>query len=483
MGVHVVGHRRKLLEAIAELKSAPGSAPVSAAPSPAGPLRQPTAAERRQLTVMFIDLVGSTALSAQLDPEDMRKVIRAYQNAVAGEITRFEGHVAQLLGDGVLAYFGWPMAHEDEAERATRAGLAIVAAVAKLSGGVEPITCRVGIGTGVVVVGDLSGEALFGETPNLAARLQSVAEPGTVVIAEATRRLLGNMFEIVDLGPQRLEGIAAPVVAFAVRSERFSESRFAARSGDRLLPIVGRQQELALLIERWRQAQSGEGQLVLLVGEPGIGKSRILQALIDAIAADDHVRVIHQCSPYHADSALYPMIHHLTLAAGLGAGDTTETKLDKLEHLLAKAGTDTSEDAPLIAALLGLAGEGRYGQLGLSPQQQRVQTLDALIRQIVGLAQQRPVLWAVEDAHWIDPTTQELIELALDRVAHSRVLVLLTTRPTFERGFGGHPIVTRLTLNRLGRELVGRIIDRITAGKALPAALGSRRPRRGPGRV
>jgi class 3 adenylate cyclase/predicted ATPase len=476
MGVVIVGHRRKLLEAIADLKSAPPSAPESHTPELADPSRQ-LDAERRHLTVMFIDLVGSTALSTQIDPEDMGKVIRAFQNIVAGEITRFGGHVARFMGDGALAYFGWPRAHEDEAEQAVRAGLAIVATLAKPTGGGKPMTCRVGIATGLVVVGELVGEGaaqeetVVGETPNLAARLLGAAEPGMVIIVEATRRLLGKVFEIIDLGPHTLKGIAAPVPTFAVRGERSSDSRFAARCGDRLLPMVGREQELALLIERWRQARSREGQLVLLVGEAGIGKSRITNALIDAVAADDYVRIHYQCSPYHADSALYPTIQQLTRAAGDRAGDTTETKLDKLERLLAQAGADTGEAAPLIAALLGLAGEGRYGALRLTPQQQRARTLDALIRQLVGLAQRRPVLWVVEDAHWIDPTTQELIELALDRVARSRVLVLLTARPTFEHGFGGHPIMTLLTLNRLGREQVERIVDRITGGKTLPAAL------------
>ncbi|HEY2227247.1 MAG TPA: AAA family ATPase, partial [Xanthobacteraceae bacterium] len=476
IGVVIVGHRRKLLEAIADLESAPDSASVSHAPKLADPARQ-LDAERRHLTVMFVDLVGSTSLSARMDPEDMGKVIRVYQNVVAGEIARFEGHIARFMGDGVLAYFGWPRTHEDEAERAARAGLAIVAAVAKLTGGDEPLKCRVGIATGLVVVGELIGEGaaqeetVVGQTPNLAARLQVAAEPGMVIIAEATRRLLGKVFEIVDLGPQTLKGIAAPVPTFAVRGERSSESRFAARSGEKLLPIVGREEELALLIERWRQARRGDGQLVLLVGDAGIGKSRIMQALIDAAAADDHICIRYQCSPYHADSALYPTIQQLTLAVGGSAGDTTETKLDKLEGLLGQAGADTSGAAPLIAALLGLASEGRYGQLGLSPQQQRARTLDALIGQVVGLAQRQPVLWVVEDAHWIDPTTQELIELALDSVARSRVLILLTARPTFEYSFGGHPIITRLTLNRLGREHVERIINRITEGKALPAAL------------
>ncbi len=469
-----LGSRKKLLKAIAALDAEP-TAVESSSTAPVTPRSRE--AERRQLTVMFVDLVGSTALSQRLDPEEMRDVLRAYQNTVAGEISRLDGFTAKLMGDGVLAYFGWPRTHEDEAERAVRSGLAIVAAVAKLSGGGEKLSARVGIATGLVVVGDLAGEgaaqeqAVVGDTPNLAARLQGAAEPGMVVIAEATRRLLGDLFELRDLGAQSLKGIAEPVPAFAVLGERALESRFAARQGDGVAPIVGRDQELALLLERWRQARTGEGQLVLLVGEAGIGKSRIMEALIDAVSADDHVRIRYQCSPYYADSALYPAIQQLTLAAGLDSGDTIATKFDKLERLLAQAGTESSEAAPLLAPLLGLAAENRYGRLELSPQVQRARTLAALIGQLVGLARLRPVLWVIEDAHWIDPTTVELIELAIDRVNTARVLILVTARPTFEQRFGGHPMVTRLTLNRLGREQVVRIVDRITGGKTLPPAL------------
>ena len=260
---------------------------------------------------MFVDLVGSTALSARLDPEDMRDVIRGYQNAVAGEITRFEGNVAKFMGDGVLAYFGYPRAHEDEAERAVRAGLAITGAIGRLSNpSGEALSARVGIATGLVVVGDLVGEgtaqeqAVIGDTPNLGARLQGVAAPGQVVISDATRRLVGESFELRALGDRRLKGLAKPVMAFAVTGERPVESRFEAMSGPSLLPMVGRDQELALLLERWALAKSGEGQGVLLVGEAGIGKSRISRALLDALAGEPHFRVRYQCSPYHTDSAL-----------------------------------------------------------------------------------------------------------------------------------------------------------------------------------
>jgi class 3 adenylate cyclase len=320
LGVTSLGHRKKLLEAIATLGE-PAGRPMAA---PAEAPRAATAreAERRQLTVMFVDLVGSTALAARLDPEDMREVLRAYQDTCAGVIARFEGFVAKFMGDGVLAYFGYPQAHEDEAERATRAGLALAATIGGLRApNGDALAARVGIATGLVVVGDLIGEgapqeqAVVGETPNLAARLQAVAAPGQVVIAEPTRRLLGASFELEDLGEHDLKGIARPVDAFAVTGERSVESRFEARSGLALLPMVGRDQELALLLERWTQAKAGEGQGVLLVGEAGIGKSRISRALLDAVANEPHTRIRYQCSPYHADSPLWPVIQQLSHAA------------------------------------------------------------------------------------------------------------------------------------------------------------------------
>jgi class 3 adenylate cyclase len=347
LGVLVIGHRRKLLNAIAALDGseappAPGTAPRAAA-------------ERRQLTVMFCDLVGSTALSAQLDPEDMREVIRGYQDACAGVITRFEGFVAKYMGDGVLAYFGYPRAHEDDAERSVRAGLGLVEAVAKLptpSG--QPLAARVGIATGLVVVGDLVGEgaaqeqAVVGDTPNLAARLQGIAQPGQVVIGGTTRRLLGERFDLDDLGLQVLKGLAE-TEAFAVTGARAAQSRFEAHRGQ-VLPMVGRDQELALLLERWSQAKAGEGQGVMLVAEAGIGKSRITRALLDALADEPHTRIRYQCSPYHPDSALWPVIQQLGHAAGLEADESADTRLDKLEALLERA--DGRDAAPLIASLI-----------------------------------------------------------------------------------------------------------------------------------
>lgn len=473
-----LGHRLRILRAIRErtgdalVKAQPGALPPRSESKPQG------SAERRQLTVMFIDLVGSTALSAQLDPEDMREIIRLYQNTVAGEIARFEGHVAKFMGDGVLAYFGWPKAHEDEAERAVRAGIAVTQAMSRLqtSAG-KALETRIGIATGLVVVGDLVGEgaaqeqAVVGDTPNLAARLQAAAEPGTVVIADVTRRLVGDAFVLHDLGAQTFKGIQGPTAAFSVIGERALESRFAARQGGSFAPIVGRDQELGFLSERWRQAKNGEGQVVLLTGEAGIGKSRITEALIEASAGEPRFLLRYQCSPYNTDSALYPVIQHLIFAAGFAAEDSTDRRLERLESLLARGSDDIVEAAPLVAALLGIDGEARYGALVLTPQQRRTRTLAVLIDQLTGLAERRPVLWVIEDAHWIDPTTLELIELALDRVQSASVLMLITARPTFVASFASHPVVTRLALNRLARAATQAIVLRITRGKRLPDAL------------
>jgi class 3 adenylate cyclase/tetratricopeptide (TPR) repeat protein len=477
MGVVIVGHRRKLIEAISELKSQPDALQAPSRPNSSGSSKQ-SEAERRQLTIMFVDLVGSTALSTALDPEDMSDVIRSYQNAVAGEISRFEGHVAKFMGDGVLAYFGWPKAHEDAAERAVRTGLAILQVMARLQTRAgKPLEARVGIATGLVVVGDLVGagsaqeEAVVGETPNLAARLQSLAEPGTIVIAEATRRLLGDTFILVDLGVRELKGIRGPTPAYAVLGSRALESRFAARHGAAATPIVGRDQELGLLLEQWRQAKAGEGQAVLLMGEAGIGKSRITEALIELVSAEPHHLIRYQCSPYNTDSALYPAIQQLTHAAGISAEDDEERRLERVELLLARSGEDVRAAAPFVALLLGIDGQRRYGQLSITPQQRRSRTLAVLAEQLVALARLKPILWVIEDVHWIDPTTMELIELALDRLQNERALILVTARPTFVATFSNHPLVTRLSLNRLAKAATQSIVLRITRGKRLPEAL------------
>ncbi|MBV9051180.1 MAG: AAA family ATPase [Hyphomicrobiales bacterium] len=469
LGVNLVGHRRKLLAAIAALRGTPASANA-----PALSPTKSTDAQRRQLTVMFVDLVGSTTLSGRLDPEDMSLVITAFQNTVAGVITRFQGHVAKYMGDGILCYFGWPVAHEDDAERAARAGLAIMTGMSGLrTPAGEPMWARIGIATGLVVVGDLIGagaaqeEAVVGETPNLAARLQGLAAPGQIILAHTTRRLIGNAFAVADIGGHSLKGIAGEVRAYAVTGERAAQSRFEARTAGAISAMVGRDQELASMLKRWNQAKGGQGQLVLLSGEAGIGKSRVMRAMIDAVAREPHVQVSYQCSPYHTDSPLYPAIQQLTFAAGFRPDDGSDEKLDRLEAMVH---VEQGERA-LLGALLGLDAEARYGKFKLTPQQQRVRTLEALVSHLMALALDRPVLFVVEDAHWIDATTLDLIDLCLERVASARVMMLVTARPNFRHEFGGRAVVTKLALNRLGRGQVRTIIDGVTGGKTLPDAL------------
>ena len=375
-----LGHRRKILAAIAELGGA-----VPASPQPVLAERKPQDAERRQVTVMFSDLVGSTALSARMDPEDLREVISAYQKCVAKTVQRFGGFVAKYMGDGVLVYFGYPQAHEDDAERAVRAGLELIAAVAGLKTRAS-LQTRVGIATGLVVVGDLvgSGEAqergIVGETPNLAARLQGVAEPNMVVIAEGTRKLLGNLFELEDLGAKDLKGIAGPARAWAALRARSVESRFEALHATGLTELVGREEELELLLRRWSKAKTGEGQVVLLSGEAGIGKSRLTAALLERLAGEPHTRLRYFCSPQHTDSAFYPIIGQMERAAGLAHDDTSQARLDKLDALLAQTSTSI-QDAALFAEMLSLPNDGRYPALDLSPQQRRQRTLEALTAQ------------------------------------------------------------------------------------------------------
>jgi class 3 adenylate cyclase/predicted ATPase len=474
LGVSLVGHRRMLLDAIAALR-APASAPtpLSDAPPTTDKAAKDTA-ERRQVTVMFSDLVGSTALSARMDPEDLREVISAYQRCVAETVRRFGGFVARYLGDGVLIYFGYPQAHEDDAERAVRAGLALIDAVATLPAP-EPLQVRIGAATGMVVVGDLvgSGEAqehdIVGETPNLAARLQAIAEPNMVVIAEATRRLLGNLFELRDLGPKELKGIPRPVRAFAAVWESFIESRFEAMHPGSLTPLVGRGKELELLVQCWTRAKSGEGQVVLLSGEAGIGKSRLSAAIMEAIAPEPHTLLRYLCSPQHADSAFYPIIGQLERAARFAHGDTPQAKLDKFDALLAQTSMPR-QDVALLADLLSLQNDGRYPALDdLAPEQRRQRTLAALGAQVEILARSSPVLMIVEDAHWGDPTSLEEFGRTVDRITNLRVLMIVTFRPEFEAPWVGQPHVTALALNRLGHREVGSMIDHVIGNKPLPA--------------
>ena len=382
-----LGHRRKILAAIAEL---PGASPSKHEPAASVEPTPQETAERRQVTVMFSDLVGSTALSARMDPEDLREVISAYQKCVGETVQRFGGFVAKFMGDGVLVYFGYPQAHEGDAERAVRAGLELVAAVSSLKTHAA-LQTRVGIATGLVVVGDLIGsgasqeQAIVGETPNLAARLQGVAEPNAVVIAENTRKLLGDLFELEDLGSQELKGITGAVRAWAVLRPASVESRFDALHAGGLTELVGREEELELLLRRWSKAKIGEGQVVLLSGEAGIGKSRLTAAVLERLANEPHTCLRYFCSPQHTDSALYPIISQMERAAGFAHDDTVQTKLNKLDAVLAQSHT-SPEDAALFAEALSLPNDGRYPKLELTPQQRRQKTLEGFTAQLEALA-------------------------------------------------------------------------------------------------
>src|ERR1700735_2119333 len=475
LGVGFVGDRRKLLDAIAAVRAeASVPMPLSDAPLATDKAAQDIA-ERRQVTVMFSDLVGSTALSARMDPEDLREVISAYQKCVAETVRRCGGFVAKYMGDGVLVYFGYPQAHEDDAEQAVRAGLDLVAAVTSLKTHTA-LQTRVGIATGLVVVGDLIGsgasqeQAIVGETPNLAARLQALAEPNMVVIAEGTRRLLGNLFDLEDLGAKDLKGITGPVRAWAALRPASVEGRFEALHGSGLTELVGREEEIELLLRRWSKAKTGEGQVVLLSGEAGIGKSRLIAALSERLAAEPHTRLRYFCSPHHTDSALYPIIGQMERAAGLAHDDTSQTKLDKLDAVLAQSNTPR-EDVALLAEMLSLPHDGRYPTIELAPNQRRQRTLEALITQIEALARRNPVLMIFEDAHWADPTSLEAFGRSVDRIRTLGVLLIVTYRPEFEPPWVGQPHVTTLTINRLGQREIAAMIDRVTGNKPLLASV------------
>ena len=478
IGVAALGHRKRLLTAIAAIKEG-GSPTVGEPATPPIPVALRREAERRQLTVMFVDLVGSTMLAGKLDPEEMQEVLKAYQNATAGEITRFEGHVAKFMGDGVLAYFGWPQAHEDDAERAVRAGLAVTEAVATLRArGGQPLSARVGIATGLVVVGDLIGsgssqeEAVVGDTPNLAARLQTLAEPGTVVVSELTHRLLGRLFEMIESPPQILRGFEGPVRAFHVVGEGGAESRFEAlQAVSNVPPFAGRKLELELLLDRWRLAVSGQGQVVQIVGEPGIGKSRLLQELRTHLAGERHTRLSYACSPYHTQSALYPVAEQMVRAASIVRTDPPERKLVLLEDVLARATDRLDEAVPLVAALLSIPTQGRYPDLDLTPQKQKARTFEVLFDQLEGFARSGPVLMLLEDAHLLDPTSTELFDLVVERIPHMPVMLIAASRPDGAARWSGHAHSTLLTLNRLDRTQAASVINGMTGGLRLPTSV------------
>ncbi|HEY9063513.1 MAG TPA: AAA family ATPase [Burkholderiaceae bacterium] len=458
-----LGLRRKLLKALDQRRL------HQAAPSPPA-VAEPCFAERRHLTVMFCDLVGSTAMSSRLDPEELGDILRTYRDAVAAQVVRFDGHVAQYLGDGVLAYFGWPRAHEHEAEQAVRAGLAAIEAITSLPSRQNIVlAARIGIATGLVVVGERAAhdETAIGETPNLAARLQALATPNTVVIEAATQRLLGALFEYEVLPAFEAKGIAQPVQAFKVLRQSTIESRFEALHPSALTPLVGRDEEVQLLLRRWGRAKAGIGQVVMISGEPGIGKSRVTAALIEHIGSERYMKLRYFCSPHHRDSALYPIANQIERAAALERDDEPSVKLDKLEALFT-VGAACFEDRRLVAELLRLPETGRYPPLSLNPQQRKQRTFDILLRQLDALAAVEPLLCVFEDMHWIDPTSLEMLERMIERVRRLPVLVVLTFRPEFVPPWIGEANVTLMSLNRLDRRDGAALIERVVGNHRLP---------------
>ncbi len=486
MGVASTGHRIRMLDAVAATAASHQTVQPARAPEalqPNGHATDAGPAERRQLTVMFCDLVGSTELSMRLDPEVFRDVVRAYQQAVEGVTERYGGHVAQYLGDGLLVYFGYPTAHEDDAQRAVLAGLGIPDALSRLNTrltaqhGVQ-LAARVGIHTGPVVVGRMGSDAhhenlAVGDTPNLAARLQAQAAPGATVISAGTRQLLGSLFALTPLLDLALKGVAAPTQAFVVVGEQPAETRFASGHGADATAMVGREHELALLLARWRQAKAGQGQMVVLTGEAGIGKSRIASELTKNLTAEPHRRISYQCSPFHTSTALYPVLRQVVFAAGIDASDSPQHKLARLEQLLRESPGDVAMASHLIGASLGLGelAEVQHGALAMSSEQRRERLLQALLDQLVSAADGRPTLVVLEDAHWIDPTTLSLVDMALERMRDRPIFFLVTARPTFRPSFGEHPIVSHLSLTRLDRESIFQMVGQVTQGKALPATL------------
>jgi class 3 adenylate cyclase/tetratricopeptide (TPR) repeat protein len=464
-----LGNRRRLLKAIALYGA------ETAQSKPSDPDALSGDAERRQVTVLFADMVGSTGLSAKVDPELLGGLIRRYQDAAAGAIGRYGGFVAKFMGDGVLAYFGFPRAFEDAAERAVRAAIGILAEV----GAIElpdntRVQARIGIATGLVVVGEIIGtgtaqeRTIVGETPNLAARLQALAEPDTILVSEATQNLLGGLFELERTGEHELKGFARPVPAWRVRCEAAVESRFAAIRTGRNLPLIGRAHEMGLMLERWHLARQGEGQIVTVTGEAGIGKSRMIEALQDALADEPHMRVHLQCSPYHSDNVLYPVIRYLSRAAGFAATDTPEARIEKLGALFAERTASDTTAIPLLAELLSIP-VAAAGPSSQTPAQRKAATLALIVAEFLRRGENDTVLIVLEDAHWIDATTLEMMMRLTDSIGRARALALVTARPDFAPPWSARPQATLLALGRLGRQECTQLVAGVAAAHGLSA--------------
>jgi class 3 adenylate cyclase len=437
-------------------------------------------AERRQLTVMFCDLVDSTALSGQLDPEEYRDVVRAYQRACTDVIQRYDGHIAQLLGDGLLIYFGYPQAHEDDAHRAVRTGLEILDAVGILNTRLEQhkgirLAVRLGLHTGLVVVGQMGShgrqeQLALGEVPNIASRIEGLAAPSTVAISEATSRLVQGYFECQDLGAQTLRGVAEPVHVYRVLQDSGAKGRLDVAATRGLTPLVGRESEVTLLLERWEQVKAGHGQMILLTGDAGIGKSRLVQVLKEHVANEPHTRWECRSAEYSQNTALFPLVDLFHRILRFDAHETPDVKLEKLEHALSQYRLSLEETVPLFGSLLSLPlAEERYAPLALSPQRQRQKTLETIVAILLELAEQQPVLFILEDLHWTDPTTLELLNLVLDQTPTASLLVLLTCRPHFQPAWHHRSYLTEITVNRLSHAQVEQIVAGITDGKIFPA--------------
>ena len=474
-----LGHRKKLLRAIDEVwgtRQARDTMKVARTGAEATSPAQHRDAEFRQITVMFCDLVGSTQLSEKLDPEDLQKIIDSYRRECSTAIRRYGGEVARYLGDGVLAFFGWPYAHEDDAPRAVHAALEIVSVVTKISESVT-LACRVGVCSGSVVVGEIRNSTAswsmdaVGETPNIAARLQTLAEPNTVLISESTRHLVSATFDLQGLGPQELKGITEPVRAYRVLAAKSAGSRFEAAHAGTLTPLVGRSSELRLLLDRWEKVKEGDGQVILLSGIPGVGKSRLLHELKSHVEEEPHILLHHQCSPYHNQSAFHPVIEQIEQAAHLIAREADADKITKLQAYLPRSTNSSIEPLLLIANLLSISTENQQHLSELTPQQIKNRTISTLVDLLLAFSVQRPTLCIFEDAHWLDASTLELLELMISRIAHARVLLIVSSRPEFRPTWLAHANVSTHSLTRLSQAEVKTMIRDLLRGGNMPQKL------------
>jgi class 3 adenylate cyclase/predicted ATPase len=470
-----LGHRKKLIKAISEACSISLRAPKRLVETRSATPTAAARAERRHLTVLLCDLVGSTALSARLDPEDLRRVLREFQRCCGNAIRRYEGHIARFMGDGVLAYFGFPTAHEDNAERAVKAALEMVESVSSLAIPIaEKLEVRIGIASGLVVVGDLIGEgparefALVGDAPNLAARLQALAEPNQIFVAPRTRHLLGKLFEFVDVGEHNIRGLDRPIHVWRVLALGSVSSRFEARQSSHLTPLIGRQAELGLLQKQYSKVKRGKGQVVLVSGEPGIGKSRLIMELRKRLVGERYGFLSLQCSSYHNSSALHPFIHYLERAAGISRDNSPAARFGKLEALVSRQMEQAKSIVPLLAVLLSIPTKDLYASPEFTPEQLKSRTFSALLALLKASAEQQPTILLFEDVHWADPTSLELLERIQDSVQNWQMLVIILHRPDLTLPWAGQPHVASLSINRLDRVQVSSIIESLTEGEVLP---------------